>query len=131
MDSVQVHSAISAVNSRMRELHRYLIDATKEVYQRETGPINGPFELYGLLLNDPTFAWMRPMSGLMAQIDETLDRNDLSGTDAASVRQDVEALLAAGPGSFADQVRAAQADQPLIQPSLTKLREAVAALPAP
>ena len=61
----------------LRHFHAALLDFTREEYEREHGRIDGPFTLFGLVLNDPHFQWLRPLSGLMATLDEVIDSKDL------------------------------------------------------
>lgn len=54
-------------------LHKSLMDASVQEYESVHGPVGGPLKLYQLLTEDAHFAWLRPLSGLMAQIDEAVD----------------------------------------------------------
>jgi len=42
-------------------------------YEEAFGAIGAPSNFLKLLLNDPWFAWLRPLSGLMAAVDEAMD----------------------------------------------------------
>jgi hypothetical protein len=69
-------AALDAVAQALRPLHKSLLEVTRADYEREHGPIPGPGVFFQLLVRDPFFAWLRPMSGLMAQIDEILDEEE-------------------------------------------------------
>lgn len=59
-------------------LHRAVLDAERVAYERAFGRIQSNGALLQLLLNDPWFAWLRPMSGLIVQIDEWLEAEEPS-----------------------------------------------------
>lgn len=69
-------------------LHKALLDDERVSYERVHGriPSNGAF--LQLVLGDAWFAWLRPLSLLMAQLDE------LSETKKASSTVEIAALLA-------------------------------------
>ncbi len=69
-------------------LHKALLDDERISYERVHGrvPSNGAF--LQLVLNDAWFAWLRPLSQLIAKLDE------LTETDDSSTSEDVSALLA-------------------------------------
>ena len=67
-------------------LHRALIDAAKAEYAAAVGPVGGPTQVLQLLSDDPFFAWLKPLTALIVDIDET------SRTDFDDAR--LEGLLA-------------------------------------
>ncbi|MCA1568160.1 MAG: hypothetical protein LC803_21460 [Acidobacteria bacterium] len=79
---------------RMRELrlsllrlHKALLDAEREVYERVHGQVTGG-ELLQLVINHEQFVWLRPVSELIVRIDEMLD------VDEPATADDAETLLA-------------------------------------
>ena len=54
-------------------LHKALIASERVGYEEAFGAIGAPANFLRLLLNDPWFAWLRPLSGLMAAVDEAMD----------------------------------------------------------
>lgn len=54
-------------------LHKALIASERVGYEEAFGAIGAPANFLRLLLNDPWFAWLRPLSGLMAAVDEAID----------------------------------------------------------
>jgi hypothetical protein len=83
-----------AVLRRMRELrlgllrlHKTLLDAESESYERAHGQVTGG-ELLQLAINHEQFAWLHPVSELIVRIDELLDADEPATAD------DAEALLA-------------------------------------
>ena len=51
-------------------LHKALLDAQRIRYEREHGRISTSGEFLGLVLEHPSFAWLRTLSALIARIDE-------------------------------------------------------------
>jgi hypothetical protein len=54
-------------------LHKALIASERVGYEEAFGAIGAPANFLRLLLSDPWFAWLRPLSGLMAAVDEAMD----------------------------------------------------------
>ena len=54
------------------QLHKVLIDWQRAEYEGVHGRLQTT-QLLNVMLNDPAFAWLRSMSGLIVRIDETLD----------------------------------------------------------
>lgn len=58
---------------QLRTFHLALLDQVKYAYQAKTGTKPSPFELFNLVLNHEDFQWLRPLSRLMATLDEMID----------------------------------------------------------
>ena len=56
-------------------LHKTLLEWERTAYEKFHGRVSG-HELLHATLNDPQFAWLRPVSELIVRIDETME-NDL------------------------------------------------------
>jgi hypothetical protein len=54
------------------QLHKTLIDWQRAEYEGQHGRLQTS-QLLNILFNDPEFAWLRSMSGLIVRIDESLD----------------------------------------------------------
>jgi hypothetical protein len=54
------------------QLHKTLIDWQRADYEGVHGRLQTT-QLLNVMFNDPAFAWLRSMSGLIVRIDETLD----------------------------------------------------------
>lgn len=68
-------------------LHKTLLDWERASYERIHGRVSAG-EFLKVIVEDPQFAWLRPISSLIVRIDETVDTEDKVGT------ADVEALTA-------------------------------------
>ena len=73
-------------------LHKALLDDERVSYERVHGriPSNGAF--LQLALGDPWFAWLRPLSQLMAKLDE-LGEEEAAAAEITSVMASVRTLL--------------------------------------
>jgi hypothetical protein len=73
-------------------LHKALLDDERVSYERVHGriPSNGAF--LQLVLGDAWFAWLRPLSQLMAKLDE-LGEKSSDGLDTASLVASIRTLL--------------------------------------
>lgn len=68
-------------------LHKALLDDERVSYERVHGRISSNGELLQLVLNDAWFAWLRPLSQVIAKIDE------LSEEREPAAREEIPALL--------------------------------------
>ena len=74
-------------------LHRLLIDAARDEYTSSIGPVGGPTRLLQLLSDDPFFAWLKPMTALIVEIDE-MSRTDFDKPRLEDVVRRVRAVFA-------------------------------------
>lgn len=87
---------LTALTHSLRKLHLALIEHTRIAYERVHGSVGGPGELLQLLTRAPEFAWLHPLSELMAWIDELLDpKRDPrpQPEEAAAVRNELSRML--------------------------------------
>lgn len=57
-------------------LHAALLEEERIRYEREHGRVEGSGTLLLLVIHDPWFAWLRPVSELIVHIDELLDGDE-------------------------------------------------------
>ena len=77
-------------------LHKALIDSERRVYEETFGSIESQNHFLQLLINDPWFAWLHPVSELVVLIDETLESDEpLTVESAGRLRSRTRALLVA------------------------------------
>ena len=100
----QVRARLTALVPALRGFHSALLDFAKGEYEFLHGPVKGPFELYSLVMNHEGFQWLRPLSGLMATLDEVLDTKDLTltGQQVRDVRQALDVLFSQTEPAFAE-----------------------------
>ena len=83
-----LRDALRETSRLLIPLHRALIEAAKTDYGF---PVR-PAELLTLLTDDPFFAWLRPMTALIVDIDE-MARTDFNPDDAFAIGDRVAALF--------------------------------------
>ena len=74
------------LRTRMLHLHKILLEMERADFERVSGRLNSG-ELLQLVINHAQFAWLRQISALVVQIDETLDADEPVTPD------DVQSLL--------------------------------------
>ncbi len=81
------------VRRALQLLHKTLLDAERVRYERLNGRIEGG-PLLQLVIHDPWFSWLRPLSALMVHIDEELDADEpLPSRTVTELLQQVRQLL--------------------------------------
>lgn len=88
--SGQDHSRahLDNLSRALLRLHKALLDDERVTYERVHGRIASNGAFLQLVLGDAWFAWLRPLSQLMARLDE------LDEEDEVSARAQITALLA-------------------------------------
>lgn len=64
---------LQAIRPELLRLHKALLDSERIVYEQTHGPIVNSGEFFRLVIEDPAFSWLRPISQFIVQIDELLD----------------------------------------------------------
>jgi hypothetical protein len=84
-----------ALRETLLTLHKALLDSERTAYEIAHGPIASPAAFLQLLINDNWFAWLRPVTSLLVQIDETLAAKKpvASARDFERLIEDMRALL--------------------------------------
>src|SRR5438067_2087066 len=72
---------LDRLRDALLHLHKALLDAQRVRYEREHGRIESPAELLELVLEDPSFEWLRVLSALIARLDELGEVDDKDVTD--------------------------------------------------
>jgi hypothetical protein len=68
----QTRTTLQSAQQALLHVHKALLEEERRRYEAQHGRVPSAMVFLQLLLNDPWFAWIRPMSGLAAQIDEAL-----------------------------------------------------------
>jgi hypothetical protein len=102
------------VRKALLRVHKALLDDARIRYEREQGRIEGSGALLQLVLNDPWFAWLHPLSGLVVQIDELLASDEPTIPDAEALLNQARTLMKpdAGGDGFAKRYDRAIQDVP-------------------
>ena len=95
---------LSGVRDALLRLHKALLESERVGYERSTGRIRSSQEFLQLALKDEWFAWLRPVSELIVQIDELLDgENPLTDELASAIVERTRTLLTDGQAPFGRQ----------------------------
>lgn len=85
---------LKKIRSSLLHLHKILLEMERADFERDFGRLNSG-ELLQLLINHAQFAWLRQISALVVQIDETLDAEEPATPDEAqSLLDQTRSLLA-------------------------------------
>ncbi|MDQ3687923.1 MAG: hypothetical protein M3430_20285 [Acidobacteriota bacterium] len=90
-------------------LHKTLLDDERARFERVRGRIESSGAFLQLVLHDEWFAWLRPLSGLVVQIDELLDAEEATKGEAEALITQAHSLLKPEEGGegLGDKYRAA------------------------
>jgi hypothetical protein len=90
MESLTPRHRLERARDALLHVHRALLEVERIRYERQHGRVEGSGAFLQLVVNDPWFYWLRPLSALIVQIDDWLDA-DPPAPDASTV---AEILLA-------------------------------------
>ncbi len=88
-----LRSSLREISKLLLPLHRALIEAAKEDYAFAVEPVK-PAQLLQLLTDDSFFAWLKPVTSLIVDIDE-MARTDFEAADVAGIAGRIERLFGA------------------------------------
>ncbi|MGA2787745.1 MAG: hypothetical protein ABSF60_09475 [Verrucomicrobiota bacterium] len=91
---------LSELREAMLLLHKTLLESERVTYEATFGKIQSPYKFLTLVMDDPWFAWLTPMTQLITAMDEMLDAKKkpltVAGVDAVVDR--IKTLLVATEG---------------------------------
>src|SRR5664279_1056050 len=68
-----VRQRLTAVREALLNLHKALLESERISYEQTFGKITSPYQFLKLLTEDPWFAWLQPVTQLLAAMDVALD----------------------------------------------------------
>lgn len=87
---------LNALRGALFDLHKALLDSERVSYEASFGSISSPYQFLNLVTHDPWFAWLNPVTQLIAKMDEVLDAKEpLTATQADALIQEARSLLVA------------------------------------
>jgi hypothetical protein len=86
-----LRGALRDVSKVLLPLHRALIAAANDDYAFGIAPVK-PSQLLQLLNDDPFFAWLKPLTSLIVDIDE-MARTDFEPSDVAAIADRLDRLF--------------------------------------
>ena len=91
-ERAELRAALRELSKALLPLHRALIEAARDDYAFAYGKSVGPAQLLQLVTDDPFFAWLKPMTSLIVEIDE-MARVDFEPQAARDLAGRVEQLF--------------------------------------
>ncbi len=113
--SAATRGRLGEVRRALLRLHKVLLEAERASYERGRGSVGGSGEFLQLVLNDPWFAWLRPVSELIVRIDELQEAaQETTEGEALAALAQAAALVrpAGGGGEFGRRYREALQQSP-------------------
>ena len=92
-ERARLREALRETSRALIPLHRHLINAAKSDYAFAYSKDVSATQLVDLLQNDPFFAWLKPFTGVIVDIDE-MARADFDPADVKPILGRVEGILA-------------------------------------
>jgi hypothetical protein len=87
---------LQEVRDALLRLHKVLVESERITYEKVVGAIPSPNKFLRLLIDDPWFAWLQPLSKLIVAMDEAQDaREPATDADAKGLIQQAKLLLVA------------------------------------
>ena len=103
---------LSELRRLLLRMHKTLIDWQRADYERARGRLQ-PTQLLQIIFDDPEFAWLRSMSGLIVRIDEALEAKEGEADETGPLVAQVRELVAPAPDSaYAHRYHAALQELP-------------------
>jgi hypothetical protein len=95
-ERAEMRATLRELSQQLLPLHRALIESARADYAAMVAPVNGPNHLLQLLGEDPHFAWLKPVTSLIVDIDE-MARVDFTPADFAAIVRRVEQSFGIAP----------------------------------
>jgi hypothetical protein len=91
----QARQRLTDLRHTLLALHKALLDSERTAYELVHGTIPSAAAFLQLLINDPWFQWLRPITTLLVAIDETLaaKKPPAAAPDLERLIADTRALL--------------------------------------
>ncbi|MBM4127199.1 MAG: hypothetical protein FJ247_07615 [Nitrospira sp.] len=85
---------LTEVRQGLLGLHKALIVTEQVTFERIYGRVDSTGQLLQLVMNDPWFTWLHPLSNMVVRIDEVLEEEEeLTTEDVAILLTEVRALI--------------------------------------
>ena len=91
--SAESRERLREVSSALLRLHKALLDDERAQFERVRGRIESSGQFLQLVLHDEWFAYLRPLSALVVQIDELLDAEEATKEEADALIAQARAML--------------------------------------
>jgi hypothetical protein len=72
-EPAELRPRLAELREALLALHKVLLDSERASYETAFGAITSPYQFLHLLTSDPWFAWLAPVTHLLADMDAMLD----------------------------------------------------------
>jgi hypothetical protein len=87
---------LQEIRNALLRLHKVLVESERVTYEKTIGTIQSPNRFLQLLIDDPWFAWLQPLSQLIVAMDEAQDaKKPATDSDVQALIQQARRLLVA------------------------------------
>lgn len=88
-----MRSTLETIRTKLLNIHRVLLAATRVEYERDHGRVTSSGSMLELVMQHPAFAWLRPLSTLIAKVDDQLDDAATSEDAMTQSVREIHSLL--------------------------------------
>jgi hypothetical protein len=97
-ENESARQCLNEVRGALLELHKVLLASERVSYEQTIGKIGSSHQFLQLLTDDPWFAWLQPMTRLIATVDERLDGEEpLTASAMEALVGSIKSLLMPTP----------------------------------
>ena len=97
---------LRAIRTHLLPLHRAVLDYERSQFEMIHGAMGGPHEVLRIVMQHEWFAWLRPLSALIVQVDERLAGDTpVLPADVLAFRNETRSLLQSDRGGVQFQDR--------------------------
>jgi hypothetical protein len=95
-DHRDVKKRLQSLRDSLLSLHKTLVDSERVEYEKTIGKIQSPNHFLKLLVSDPWFAWLSPLSQLIVSMDEALaEKKPLTNAIVLALEKQTNEMLVA------------------------------------
>lgn len=92
--SPELKQRLDVASRALLAVHKALLDHERARYEREHGPVASSGQMLQLVIHDPHFAWLHPLSTAIVRLDELATSSEPSGpADAEAELKSVAAMV--------------------------------------
>ncbi len=123
---------LERISKVLKAVHKQLLDNERIAAEIRLNRHLAPLEFFNLLTRDESFAWLKPLSALMAEVDEFLDETEnVSESDIAKFRDRIEFVLRDPSSKLATRYLQYLPQDPDFIIAHAELRDALGPAPVP
>lgn len=123
---------LEKISKSLKRVHKHLLENEKVAVEARVGRTLNPFEFFTMLTQDESFAWMKPLSALMAEIDEFIDENpQITEAEVLGIRNRVDFILKDPSSKVASRYLQYLPQDPDFILAHSELRDALGPAPKP